>query len=389
MCQTDKKKHLYTLNFKNNMKKISGFFLLAAMLFAVVECKKKNKGPEDEEEEVSFDKQGMLSNYSSNVIVPNIQAAKNALDSLTVAYNQFKIAKTTQNLVTVRQKFVTAYREYQKMELFGIGPAENEIVYANFNTFPTDTGEVLSNITNGGYNLATVNNLDAKGFPALDYLLFSPGQTDADIVNLFINSSSRTTYLSDCLNDMQSKAATIINGWNGGYQSTFNSSTGSEVGSSLGLLVNNLNFQIDLMKNAKVGIPLGKKSMGQKLPEKCEAIYTNSISVSLIKGCLDNIENVYLGRSLNGSDGLGLDDYLDAIGAQHNTGTLNEAIKNQFAVAKSKLNMVNEPLSASVMNDEATVDAAYVEMVKLLVLLKTDMPSAMGIVITYQDGDGD
>ncbi|MDF2451978.1 MAG: hypothetical protein K0S26_1482 [Bacteroidota bacterium] len=371
------------------MKKLTGFFLLAAMLFAVVECKKKNKGPEDEEGEVSFDKSGMLSNYSSNVIIPNIQVAKNALDSLAVACNQFKATKNTQNLVIVRQKFVAAYKEYQKMELFGIGPAENVIVYANFNTFPVDTTEVLSNITNGGYNLATVNNLDAKGFPALDYLLFSPGQTDADIVNLFISSSNRTTYLSDCLNDMQSKAANIINGWNSGYQSTFNGSTGSEVGSSLGLLVNNLNFQIDLMKNAKVGIPLGKKSMGQKLPEKCEAIYTNSISVSLIKGCLDNIENVYLGRSVNGSDGLGLDDYLDAIGAQHNTGTLNDAIKNQFAVAKSKLNMVNEPLSASVMNDESTVDAAYVEMVKLLVLLKTDMPSAMGIVITYQDGDGD
>jgi hypothetical protein len=28
-------------------------------------------------------------------------------------------------------------------------------------------------------------------------------------------------------------------------------------------------------------------------------------------------------------------------------------------------------------------------LVKLLVLLKTDMPSSLGVVITYQDGDGD
>jgi predicted lipoprotein len=373
---------------KKDMKKIISFFILILIAFTVIECKKK-KGPEAEEEEVSFDKSGMLANYSSNVIIPNIKSAKDALDSFALAYNNFKLNKTTQNLLLARHKFVAAYTDYQKMELFGMGPAENEIIYANFNTFPADTLQILSNIANGGYNLATVSNLDAKGFPALDYLLFSPGHTDAEIVNLFVNSPARENYLTDCLVDMQTKAGVILNGWNGGYQSAFNNSTGSEIGSSLGVLVNNLNFQIDLMKNAKVGIPLGKKSLGQKLPEKCEAIYTNSISVSLLKGCLDNIENVYRGRALNGSDGLGLDDYLDALGAQHNTGSLNEAIKNQFAVTKAKVNMINEPLSVSVMNDEVTVDAAYVEMVKLLVLLKTDMPSVMGIVITYQDGDGD
>jgi predicted lipoprotein len=362
--------------------------LLLIMAVTVVQCKKK-KDPEIEEEEISFDKPGMLSNYSSNVVIPNLQFAKNSLDSFALAFNNFKLNKTVSNLLVVRQKFIQAYTDYQKMELFGIGPGENEIIYANFNTFPTDTNQIQSNITNGGYNLAAVSNLDAKGFPALDYLLFSPGLSDADIVNLFVNIPARENYMTDCLNEMQSKASIILSGWVGGYQSTFNSSTGSEIGSSLGLLVNNLNFQIDLMKNAKVGIPLGKKSLGQKLPEKCEAIYTNSISVSLLKSCLDNIENVYRGRSLNGSDGLGLDDYLDALGAQHNTGTLNDAIKTQFSITRAKVNLINEPLSLAVINDDATVDAAYIEMVKLLVLLKTDMPSQMGIVITYQDGDGD
>ncbi len=370
------------------MKKIISAFLLLFVLFAVVECKKK-KLSEEEEEENSFDKSGMLSNYSSNVIIPNIHIAKNAMDSFAVAYHNFTANKTVQTLITARQKFIMAYKDYQKMELFGFGPADNEIVYANFNTFPTDTPLILSNITNGGYNLATVSNLDAKGFPAIDYLLNSTGYSDAQIVDLFVNSANRVNYVNDCITDMQTKTNNILNGWNNGYQSTFNNSKGSEIGSSLGLLVNNLNFQLDLMKNAKVGIPLGKKSAGTLLPDKCEAYYTNTISVSLVKACLENIENVYLGRSVTGNDGLGIDDYLDALKAQSNSGTLNDAIKNQFAITKSKLNLVNEPLSSAVVNDFATVDAAYVEMVKLLVLLKTDMPSALGIVITYQDGDGD
>lgn len=368
------------------MKKIISAFLLLFIVFILVDCKKKKQT--EEEENISFDKSAMLSNYSSNIIY-NIQNTKNALDSFALAYNNFVVNQNNLTLITARQKFVLAYKEYQNMELFGFGPAENEIVYANFNTFPVDTTQVLSNISSGTYNLATVANLDAKGFPAIDYLLNSPGYTDAQLVTLFTNSLNRVNYISNCLTDMQTKTTNILNGWNGGYQSTFNNSTGSEIGSSIGLLINNLNFQIDLMKNAKMGIPLGKKSLGTILPEKCEAIYANTISVSLMSACLNNIENVYLGRSIAGVDGLGIDDYLDALDAQHNSGTLNNAVKNQFAVTKAKLALVNEPLSLSIVNNFTTVDAAYVEMVKLLVLLKTDVPSALGIVITYQDGDGD
>ena len=75
--------------------------------------------------------------------------------------------------------------------------------------------------------------------------------------------------------------------------------------------------------------------------------------------------------------------------AEHISGSLNNAIKTQFGIAKAKLALVNEPLSDAVINNAAAVDAAYLEIQKLLVLLKTDMPSVMGIIITYQDGDGD
>lgn len=148
------------------MNKIVLIFLLLSISFTVVECKKK-KQTEEEEAEANFDKSGMLSNYSSNVIVPHIQAAKKSIDSFAVAYNNFVSNKTVQNLITTRQKFAIAYRDYQKMELFNFGPAENELVSANFNTFPTDTPQVLSNIISGSYNLAVVSSFDAKGFPAI------------------------------------------------------------------------------------------------------------------------------------------------------------------------------------------------------------------------------
>lgn len=373
------------------MKKIS-FILSIFLITAIfVDCKKK-KITEEEEVEISFDKSGMLNNYCGNVIIPNLQSAKTTLDSFALAYNDFIQNKNTANLILSRQKFMRAYEAYEHISTFEFGPSENEIVRSNFNTYPTDTTHIKSNISAGVYDLNIASNISSKGFPSIDFLLFGKNNSDTDVVALFdtdVNATNRVAYVSNCLSDMQTKLNSIISNWNSSYKNTFVSSTGSEIGSSLGMLVNQLNFEIDLLKNGKIGIPLGKKTLGTPLPEKCEAYYAQNFSVNLAKHCLQNIENVYLGRSLNGSDGVGLDDYLEALKAQHNSGTLNNAIKNQFSIAKTKLALVQEPLSNSVSTDAATVDAAYMEIVKLLVLLKTDAPSALGIIITYQDGDGD
>ena len=53
------------------------------------------------------------------------------------------------------------------------------------------------------------------------------------------------------------------------------------------------------------------------------------------------------------------------------------------------MNLLTDPLSQGVQGNTAPIEAAYNEIQKLVVLLKTDMPSAMGILITYVDNDGD
>jgi uncharacterized protein len=123
-------------------------------------------------------------------------------------------------------------------------------------------------------------------------------------------------------------------------------------------------------------------------PDKCESVF-GARSMQYANETLKLIENVYLGRKLNGDNGLGFDDYLEHLKAEYNGGSLNEAINNQFSIAKNKLQALPDPLAQQVSTNAAAVDAAYMELVKLLVLLKTDMPSNLGVVITYQDGDGD
>lgn len=362
-------------------------FLLATLSIFFVTCDKKKKVEPEDPKEV-FDKQAMLVNMADHVIIPSYNSFKIALDSLALAFSGFKISNSLSDFQLVKQKFYVAYLKYQRCDLFEFGPAESTIFRSNFNIFPTDTIQIKSNIASGNYDLGVLSNLDAKGFPALEYLFYGYNSSEMSIVSSFTASVNRKQYVSDLLADMSTKCNYVCSNWTSTYRSTFINSLGTDVGSSIGFLVNQLNFQLDYLKNAKVGIPLGKKSLGVPVPTSCESYYSG-VSVVYAQETLNLIESVYLGRSTTGSNGKGFDDYLVHLDAKYNGGSLNDAINAQFAIAKTKLSAIPNPLSTQVTTNAPLVDAAYVELVKLLVLLKTDMPSSLGVVITYQDGDGD
>jgi predicted lipoprotein len=366
------------------------FIILTILSFSLVfiNCKKKKNTNEDKNANDSFDKQAMLINMADNVILPAYSSFKISLDSLLTVYNTFKNTGNISDFQLVKQNYFTAYLKYQRCDLFEFGPAETSIIRANFNVFPTDTVQIKSNITSGTYDLGLISNLDAKGFPALEFLLFGNNSTELDIVTSFTTSTTRKDYCSNILNEMLTKTNYVVSTWNSSYRTTFINSLGTDLGSSIGFLVNQLNFELDYLKNAKIGIPLGKKSLGVPVPASCEAFYTGK-SLSYAKETLAQLENTYLGRSYSGTNGIGFDDYLLHLNAKYNGGLLNNAIIAQFALAKTKLNAIPDPLSNQVTTNATTVDAAYSELVKLLVLLKTDMPSNLGVIITYQDGDGD
>lgn len=361
--------------------------LLVSIGLCFTFCKKKN--PTEPEEPVeSFDKQGLLQNYADNLILPQYAEFSNALDSLIESYNTFKNTGNSANFIKVKQQFQVAYLKYQYISIFEFGPAEQELVRNNFNVFPTDSVQIKSNINSGTYDLQSASNLDAKGFPALDYLFYDLNKTEAQVISSFNASTNKKQYVSDLLTEMRNKTSIIINTWNTSYKNQFTNSLSTDIGSSIGYLVNQLNYELDYLKNSKIGIPLGKKSLDIAIPEKCELFYSKQ-SVANALATLKSIENAYLGRGNNGIDGKGFDDYLDHLNASYGSTTLNSAIKSQFSITQTKLSAIAGSIDSEVIANPNSVNAAYNELVKLLVLLKTDLPSNLGVVITYQDGDGD
>ncbi|NCD68554.1 imelysin family protein [Mucilaginibacter agri] len=370
------------------MRKIT----IAALSFASVltlmqACSKSSGGDDGKQTNTQFDRKGLLTNMSTNIILPaytSFQASASALNDAVVAFNASPDAA---KLTAAQTAFVAAYKQWQSTSEYDFGPANQANFRVNINTYPADITQINTNIISNTYNPALLANLAAKGLPAIDYLLFGVGTDNASILAQYTadaKAANRKTYLAALALEIKTSATSVLSTWNSSYKATFLAADGTDVGSSLGQLVNQLVYDYEILKNYEVGVPAGTQSMGTTYPQKVQAYYSK-ISLQLALLHIQAMQNLYMGK-----DGLGLDDYLINVNAKYSDGRLlNDVIKAQFATATAKLQALTDPLADNIRTNPGAVTAAYTELQKLTVLLKTDMTSSLGILITFGDNDGD
>ncbi|WP_161889297.1 imelysin family protein [Pontibacter russatus] len=341
---------------------------------------------DDTNPKADFDRGAMLANYADNLIVPGYEALVAKAAAMEAAVAAFAAEPSAATLAAARGAYQEAYKSWQQVSIYEFGPADEQMLRNNLNIYPTAASEIESNITSGSYDLQAAANLDAKGFPALDYLLYG-APSEEEVVGLYITDASaanRKQYLQEVASLISQRADAVYEDWtSGNYTATFEQAAGTAVGSAVGNLVNQLNFDIDLTKRAKVGIPSGRFTAGSALPEKVEAYYSGT-SLELLKAAIRAEKAKFMG-----ANGPGLDDYLDHVEAAYNGGPLSAAIEAQFDAALAAAETVEGPLSEAVATQPEAVTAVYDALQKLIVLTKTDMPSALGVTITYSDNDGD
>ncbi|MEX2595573.1 MAG: imelysin family protein [Salibacteraceae bacterium] len=350
---------------------------LVSALIALSHAGCKDKDPIDEPGETEFDRKDMLQNMADAVIIPAYNSFDESMKALRSAHNSFMSSPDSEKLESLREALNDARVEWQHCSAFEFGPAEEQNLRLVVNTFPTDTAQVESNIASGSYDFGAAQNADAKGLATLEYLIFHSDDW------MEASQEARGVYFADNLTYIEDRLEPVLEAWNGSYASKFASNNGTDVGSSMGQLVNELNFDYELIKNAKVAIPLGLKTLGVAQPEKVEAFYSRT-SKKLILENLSALKQLFMG-----ANGLGLDDHLDALNAKYENGLLSEAIEQGFADSESKVNVLDGTLYDAINESPASVEAAHTAIQNLVILLKTDMPSQLGVQITYQDNDGD
>jgi predicted lipoprotein len=346
--------------------------IIGILLSSFSACKK------DKDETHEFDKAALLTNLADNYIIPGYADLYTKVSNLKSAYTTFSTTPDATNLELVRTAWKNAYLVWEDVKMFDLGPAMTVGLKGAIGIFPSDTTQICSNISTGTYDLSSLANVGAIGFSALDYLLYQP-----NALTEFTTNSNYLNYGMDLITKMEAEVLQVKNGWNS-YRATFIASTGNESTSAFSMLVNDFCHDYEVAKNAKVGIPIGKQSLGIQMPEYIEARFSG-YSFALLRENVKALHAVYEGGYYNGTQGKGFDDYLIALEKT----TLNSTINANFTSIINKVDSFSGTLETEMANNPSGLEELFQLIAGQVVYLKTDMTSSFGILITYQDNDGD
>lgn len=336
-----------------------------------------------------FDRAALLSQWADQSMVPAYEAWSGSATQLAAVTLELVGVPSTASVDDVQNAYRQACLSWQRVALFDFGPAADRALLATTNTFPVDTAGVLEDISVEEWTPGTPSSLSRMGLPALDFLLFS--QTPYALVQELENNPLLGQHLLRLTGHMATQAADMVGEWKGGYRDAFVASTGTEMGSSLGAVLNAFNrtYEANLRKQ-KLGLPAGISTFSQTpLPGHVEAPFCGLMSADLMQEAFMAYRDLYNGVPVQGDANLGLDDYLTSLGDTEFGQQLDADIQAQLMATEAALNRLENPLSEFVVDQQQEAFEVYAELQALVVLWKVDMMSALGILVTYQDNDGD
>jgi len=359
-----------------SMIRVLNFKIVIVVSLLLFSCK-----PEEKKNQLDFT--DMFAHMADNIIVPryddlyvnlvNLESSLDAVDfddqlSFLTAQNQFK----------------TAYISWQSVSVFEFGPAAeySNLLRYNCNTFPCNTGNIQENIMNGNYDFSSVSTYEAKGFPALDYLLF---------YNDYV-SQAELAYAKECVVDMRQRVESVIQGWDD-YRSIFIEENGVGGNSSLSLFFNQFLYDYEFLKRNKFGLPSGfATQFFIPIPHdatKVEGFYSG-MSFSLIEANLLSLKDLFLGV-VDGVDGVSLYDKLQEGGASSTVedGDLAELMAYQFELCQAQITQFENTLEEEILLQNPQLSEAYGVFQKMVPMIKNDMRSYLSVSVTISDSDGD
>lgn len=348
--------------------------------------------PDAGDDSVNFDRGAYLAHTADNIIIPAYTDFLQKSFLLSESLNAMTIGTIeTQDIDAVRESLHEAYTAWQHVQLFDFGPAISRALLVTTNTFPTDPMKIAEEALATSWTGGLPGNLDSSGLPVLEWLFF---ENDASTTAATWNdqASGRLVHAQRLATFMTDEANAVLTNWIVEYRDQFVSSTGTEAGSSMGELLNAFNRVYEgNIRKGKLGLPSGIMTFTQTpRPELVEAPHVAVWSVGFLMEGLKACALVYYGDESNGAtDDLGLDDYLKSLGDVAYGEGLHNDIAAQLNSAETSIATMEDPLASFVVDQQAASFDVYAELQALVVLWKVDMMSSLGVLITYQDNDGD
>ncbi len=341
----------------------------------------------------SYDRQAMLTSTRDQVIVP---AFRLFTEQSTAFQDQAALLDNSpSNLIIsgIQDQWLSAATAWEQAAVYSFGPAEtlNLASGVAYEANPT----VIENAVIGTAPItqAFVDGLpaSAKGLWALEYLLFDRDGGNAALLPRLTtapDAARRRALIVALATDLTLRAAAAEAAWTAGaYPAAFVAADGNDVNSSISQLANAIVQHTEVLKNKRLGIPLGDANAGVAQPARAVG-YRSRTSGQLLNAGLRGIRAAFQGNATTATTpATGLDNLLDHLGAQGANGQkLSDAIQTQFAAAET---LATGDIVSLVDQQRQPVLDLQTATKQLTVLLKVDMVSKLGVLLTFNDNDGD
>lgn len=349
---------------------------LAGMLLLLCGC---DNGPDLEVEQSRI-----IEAVTTDLILPEYTELVTQTDLLKEAGQQFAETGSSGEYVALQQAWKATFVQWKKCQVFHFGPMVEENFHLMLDFSPTRDYLIDQAIWSGdSIDEAFVDGQGAaaKGFPGLEYLLFDAASGDQvtwDSLTIGVNADRRRQYVAAATSEISQIAASVLATWEGSYQEVFTSST-SGFHDELSEVANAMLYILEVVKNDRIGSPLGKDAGGQAAPTKAEA-WRSEYSWPLLMANLTTAHQVYLG-----AQAYGFDDYLTSLGYSD----LADQIDGLFQQVLADCAEAADPLSTSVYTERHLLEPIYEDLTTLIRLMKSDMFSFLSISVTFTDADGD
>ncbi len=328
----------------------------------------------------------LLTSWVDNHILPDYKSFLEEANSLKLAKDNFIAAPSEALLVELKTALEIVYIKFQPTAIYQIGSAEELNYYLNLNAHPLDEFKTNNNIfSEDAIDLSSVLQQDAQGLPAVDYLINGLGDTNSEIVSFYTgdSSSNYSAYLSSVVDRITQITEEVITDWETNFRKTFIENTSSSRNGSVDQLINiYIEYFERRLRSSKVGTPAGFFTLPNTFPNQIESLYNPTQSKALLLEALNRAEQFYNGNT-NATTSISAE--LIALGSAE----LDTRIKTQFEDARLIINSLNDNLKFQIENDNLKMIAARDALQKIVISLKVDMVSILGVDIIFQDNDGD
>ncbi|MBE0690029.1 MAG: imelysin family protein [Anaerolineae bacterium] len=338
-----------------------------------------------------FSRRDMLENIVRNIILPLHEDFLRQTEAFHVAAEDFVANPRPPALETLREQWRRTSTLWEQVSLFRMGRDITTLHNRIDNGYPA-APHAIDGL------LASEQPLDADFFEtqasnvynlrAIEYLLFDTDWTPNEAMAAFAGGRTgqrRQQYVLTTTAMLQQTAADLWEIWapegENYAQTCVNLDDVRNANETMSMLTVNMLRSVKDIYTTDLALPLGITT-GEPHPELVASPY-GDYSHEQMRSLLDIIRQTFNGDSDSGS--LGLDDYLDLIGATENGVPLAGEINDQLTAVIDAIDGLNRPLSIVITYQPQRIRSIYGGMEYLVHLYEVDMAGQMGLSIAVPD----